>query len=39
MFLTSKRTDEAYWNSYKLLEKQLIKLSHSICFDDEQIEV
>lgn len=38
MFL-SKNTGEAYWNSYRLLEKQLIRLSHSICFDDDQIEV
>lgn len=30
---------EAYWNSYKLLESQLIKLSHSISFDDKQINV
>lgn len=39
MFLSSIRTSEAYWNSYRLLEQQLIKLSHSICFDDEQIGV
>ena len=39
MFLSSIRTSEAYWNSYRLLEQQLIKLSHSICFDDDQIDV
>lgn len=30
---------EAYWNSYRLLESQLLRLSHSICFDDNQIHV
>lgn len=28
-----------YWNSYRLLENQLIRLSHSICFDGDQIDV
>ena len=30
---------EAYWNSYRLLESQLLRLSHSIRFDDHQIHV
>lgn len=38
MFL-SKNHHEAYWNSYRLLESQLLRLSHSICFDDTQINV
>ena len=37
--LFNKNTSEAYWNSYRLLEKQLIRISHTICFDDEQIDV
>lgn len=32
-------THEAYWNSYRLLESQLLRLSHSIYFDDNQINV
>jgi len=32
-------TREAYWNSYRLLESQLLRLSHSIHFDDNQINV
>ena len=35
--LVNRNTSEAYWNSYRLLEKQLIRISHSIYFDDEQI--
>lgn len=38
MFLATKH-HEAYWNSYRLLESQLLRLSHSICFDDDQIDV
>ena len=38
MFL-GKNQHEAYWNSYRLLESQLLRLSHSICFDDNQINV
>ena len=38
MFLR-KTHHEAYWNSYRLLESQLLRLSHSICFDDTQINV
>lgn len=38
MFL-EKNNHEAYWNSYRLLENQLLRLSHSICFDDEQVNV
>ena len=38
MFLR-KNNHEAYWNSYRLLESQLLRLSHSICFDDEQVNV
>ena len=34
-----KNHHEAYWNSYRLLESQLLRLSHSICFDDAQIDV
>ena len=37
--LVNRNTSEAYWNSYRLLEKQLIRISHSIYFDDEQIDV
>lgn len=39
MFWIEKNKGEAYWNSYRLLESQLIRLSHSICFDDNQIDV
>ena len=38
MFL-GRKTHEAYWNSYRLLESQLLRLSHSIWFNDEQINV
>lgn len=38
MFL-SRNNHEAYWNSYRLLESQLLRLSHSICFDDEQVNI
>ena len=38
MFL-EKSHHEAYWNSYRLLESQLLRLSHSICFDDTQVNV
>lgn len=38
MFL-GKNHHEAYWNSYRLLESQLLRLSHSVCFDDTQINV
>ena len=38
MFL-GKSHHDAYWNSYRLLESQLLRLSHSICFDDTQINV
>ena len=38
MFL-SRNTHEAYWNSYRLLESQLLRVSHSICFDDDQVNV
>lgn len=38
MFLGNKH-HEAYWNSYRLLEGQLLRLSHSICFDDSQVNV
>lgn len=38
MFLR-KNTHEAYWNSFRLLENQLLRLSHSISFDDDQINV
>ena len=34
-----RNSREAYWNSYRLLEGQLLRLSHSICFDDHQIHV
>ena len=34
-----KNHQEAYWNSYRLLESQLLRISHSICFDDAQINV
>ena len=34
-----KNSREVYWNSYRLLESQLLRLSHSICFDDNQIHV
>lgn len=34
-----KNLQEAYWNSYRLLESQLLRISHSICFDDQQINV
>lgn len=33
------KTHKAYWDSYKLLESQLLRLSHSIYFDDAQIHV
>lgn len=39
MFLSKKNHYEAYLNSYRLLESQLLRLSHSICFDDTQINV
>lgn len=39
MFWIEKNKGEMYWNSYRLLENQLIRLSHSICFDDDQIDV
>jgi len=38
MFQTT-RYHEAYWNSYRLLESQLLRLSHSVCFDDDQVDV
>lgn len=38
MFL-NRNTCETYWNSYRQLEKQLLRLSHSISFDDNQITV
>ena len=38
MFLLN-HMNEAYWNSYRLLEHQLLRLSHSICFDDNQVNV
>lgn len=38
MFL-SNNNSEIYWNSYKLLENRLLELSHSIRFDDQQINV
>lgn len=38
MFL-HPNSHEAYWNSYRLLENQLLRLSHSISFDDNQINV
>lgn len=34
-----RNAHESYWNSYKLLESQLLRLSHSICFDDKQIHI
>ena len=34
-----KNHHEAYWNSYRLLEGQLLRLSHSIRFDDTQTNV
>lgn len=34
-----RNSREAYWNSYRLLESQLLRLSHSIRFDDNQIHV
>ena len=37
--LLVKDTGESYWNSYRLLEDQLIRLSHSISFDDAQVDV
>ena len=37
MFLAKHR--ETYWNSYRLLEDQFLRLSHSICFDDDQVNV
>ena len=33
------KENKPYWSSYKLLESQLLRLSHSICFDDKQIHV
>ena len=36
MFWIEENKGEMYWNSYRLLENQLIRLSHSICFDDDQ---
>ena len=30
------KENKPYWSSYKLLESQLLRLSHSICFDDKQ---
>lgn len=38
MFLLNNM-NEAYWNSYRLLESQLLRLSHSVCFDDNQVNV
>lgn len=38
MFL-GRNHREAYWNSYRLLEGHLLRLSHSVCFDDTQISV
>lgn len=34
-----RNAHEAYWKSYRLLESELLKLSHSVCFDDNQINV
>ncbi|MCL2848092.1 MAG: hypothetical protein FWE13_05035 [Firmicutes bacterium] len=31
--------NDLYWTSYKSFEKRIIELSHSICFDDEQLNV
>lgn len=39
MFRINENKSEAYWKSYRLLEDELIRLSHSIAFDDEQINV
>lgn len=39
MFRTNENKSEAYWKSYRLLEDELIRLSHSIAFDDDQINV
>lgn len=38
MFLSNNKS-EIYWSSYKLLENRLLELSHTICFDDKQINV
>ena len=38
MFLSNNKS-EIYWNSYRLLENRLLELSHSIRFDDQQINV
>lgn len=38
MFL-SKSSGESYWSSYRLLENQLVRISHSISFDDNQMDV
>lgn len=29
----------AYWSTYKRIEQEVLELSHSICFDDNQLEV
>lgn len=34
-----RNAHEAYWKSYRLLESELLKLSHSVYFDDNQINV
>ena len=39
MFRTNENKSESYWKSYRLLEDELIRLSHSIAFDDQQINV
>lgn len=38
MFLGTS-SGESYWNSYRLLESELIRLSHAIRFDDTQVDV
>ena len=39
MFYSNSKTSEVYWSSYRILENKLIRLAHSITFDDEQIDV
>ena len=29
----------AYWSTYKRIEQEVLELSHSICFDDNQLKV
>ena len=29
----------AYWSTYKRIEQEVLELSHSVCFDDNQLKV